>query len=53
MLWTWMEMKRELGSSPVGDMAGEGLMGEALEYGCTLSAKEKQAVEREQMKMKE
>ena len=53
MLWAWMEMKRELGSLPVGDMDEEGLMGEVLEYGCSLSAKEKPPVEKEQMKMKE
>lgn len=42
-----MEMKRELGSLLVGDMDGEGWMREALEYGPTLAAKEKQPVERE------
>ena len=53
MPWAWMEMKRELESLPVGDTDGEGWMGEALKYGPTLAAKEKQSVEREQMKMKE
>ena len=53
MLRAWTEMKRELGSLPVGNVDKEGLMRETLEYVCMPAAKEKQSVEREQMKTKE
>ena len=43
-------MKKELGSLPVWDV-DQGLMGEALEYVGMPAAKEKQSVEREQLKM--